>query len=199
MNDLSIPEWTAILRDIIPEDCKNQRPFVCDGFKNPNDCDIIIIGKNPATRLGVSWLKCFWNAQSGFRYEVFDKVYSEARSESKKKSRSETRVFFEYIRAKGYNCIETNVYQDEATRRDFNRKQAISNLTVLQALIRNIPRLKGIIFHGSDAQKKLDSCTLGVPTRVQTLLTCHFSYGKNKGCADAIKAHLDAFCANLKG
>ena len=189
MNNLSIPDWTKRLEDVIPSDCVNQRPFACDGFSNPSDCDIIIIGKNPATQLGVNWRKCFWNEQSGFQHQAFVDVYS-------KKGRSNTRKFFDYIKAKGFNCIEINVYRNEGSKQYIPRKHRICNLAVVQALICNIPKLKGIIAHGVPAKECLPS--LQVPAHVKIYPMDHFSDRKKGHTDDYVKAKLDVFCEKLK-
>ncbi len=197
MNDQSIPEWTAILGGVIPDDCKNQRPFVCDGFSNPSECDVLIIGKEPATQLGMDWRKQFWNTQSGFQYEVFEKDYTKARLAFGKTPQSKTRQYFDHIKAKGFNCIETNVYRNEGSKKYISRKLRVCNLAVVQALIGNIPRLKGIIAHGVPAKEYLPS--LNVPDHVRRLPMDHFAAREKGHTGDYVRARLDDFCANLSG
>ena len=197
MNNLSIADWTAVLERLMPDDCKNQRPFVCDGFSNPTDCDVLIIGKEPATRLGVDWREQFWNPQPGFRHRTFQRVYAEARLALGKTPQSKTRQYFDLIKAMGLNCIETNVYRNEGSKKYISRKFRVCNRAVVQALIDNIPQLKGIIAHGVPAKACLPS--LKVPDHVKRLPMAHFTAREKGHTADYVRARLDAFCATLRG
>jgi hypothetical protein len=40
------------IHTLITKRC-HERPFVCDGF--PEDCNVIVIGENPATQLTTDW------------------------------------------------------------------------------------------------------------------------------------------------
>ena len=51
------------LHRLIPDPCFD-RPFVCDG--PPESCDVMVIGENPATKMGTDWWS-FWDDEKGFR------------------------------------------------------------------------------------------------------------------------------------
>ena len=177
------PFWTPKLREVIPSGCTDSRPFVCDGFRNPKDCDIVIIGKEPKTPLGNDWWD-FWDDENGFDYEVFVARYNEVRAGKP----SKTRKYFDYIKAKGFRCIETNTYSNATEIRP-----RIDNSAVVQLLLAEIHTLKGVIAHGEYAKKCFGK--LIVPDKVKVLEMHHFSA---RGKTDAeIKAKLDSFCESL--
>lgn len=175
--------WGTILREVIPSECTDSRPFVCDGFRNPKDCDIVIIGKEPKTHLGDDWWE-FWDDEKGFDFELFETRYNEVRLGKP----SKTRKYFNHIKAKGFSCIETNAFSNTTDIRP--RTQ---NIQVVKLLIDEIPKLKGIIAHGEHAKKCLRK--LIVPAGLKILEMHHFS-ARGKTDAD-IKAKLDRFCESL--
>ena len=177
------PFWTQKFKEVIPSECKDSRPFVCDGFCNPRDCDIVIIGKEPKTHLGNDWWG-FWDDDNGFDYELFEAMYNEVRAGKP----SKTRKYFDHIKAMGFRCIETNAFSNSTGTRP-----RIDNSTVVQLLITEIHTLKGIIAHGKHAKKCFGK--LIVPDKVKVLEMDHFSA---RGKFDAeIKAKLDSFCESL--
>ena len=171
MNDLSIPKWTSILRDVIPDHCKNQRPFVCDGFGNPSDCDIIVIGKNPATPLGVNW-RAFWQDTSGFDYISFAKCY-----EQPMHTRSKTRSRFSRFGDNGFRCIVANVCSEEGVEK--SKKECDCNVAVLRVLLDNIPQEStiGVFAHGTEATAFITDFRDQCPNHWHIHTTCHLRLG----------------------
>ena len=145
MNDLSIPDWTKLFQDEIPIPCDNQRPFVCNGFRNPSECDVLFINKKPRIQLGVDWWN-FWNETLGWEYECFSVICTKQSSGMPKDFRQ---VFPKHIEAARLRCVEAGVYRNE----DPSVSSIYDNREVLQLLISNIPRLRGIITCGVVAQQ----------------------------------------------
>ena len=180
-------DWTQILKPLISPPCYH-RPFVCEGF--PDASEVIVIGNNPATPLGVDWW-CFWDSDTGFDYVRFLKCYL-AKRDGKE---SKTREFLDRFRYNGFKSIDTNALGNEGSGK--LKSTPICNRNVLQALICNMACLKGIFAHGGEAKKVLK--TLKVPSHVIIYETYHLSYtGKKSRNHDAIKAEIDGFCAKLK-
>ena len=143
----------------------------------------MIIGKEPKTHLGNDWWE-FWDDEKGFDYEAFEAKYEEVRLGKP----SKTRKYFDYIKAKGFGCIETNAFRNSTGTRP-----RIDNSAVVQLLITEIPTLKGVIAHGEHAKKCFGK--LIVPDKVKVLEMHHFSA---RGKTDAEnKAKLDSFCESL--
>ena len=59
--------WEELQR-LMPPPCVDRRPFTCRGPLL--DCTLILIGKNPARRLGVDWWDYF-NVGLNFDYANF--------------------------------------------------------------------------------------------------------------------------------
>ena len=148
-----MPDWTTILKEVIPSPCYDQRPFVCDGF--PDACEVIVIGENPATKTNIAWWT-WWKDDTRFDYKSFMESYN---SERDKPSRTRRRL--DRIRSKGINCVETNAYSNEQSG---GVSQSIENYAVLDVLMKNMPLLKGIIAHGKKAQQSLEN--LEVPADI---------------------------------
>ena len=148
--------WTKILEDVIPPSGRNERPFVCDGF--PDTCEVIIIGANPATLLNHDW-RTFWDDAIGFKYDCFMEVYEAAGGNPN----NGTRARLQRIRSNGLKCVETNVYSTEGS---CGTGEGIPNDAVLKVLLRNMPRLKGIIAHGKVAHKFLDNFQDPLPKHI---------------------------------
>lgn len=75
------------------------RPFVCDG--NPLDCEVMIVGLNPASKVKNGFWK-FWDlSKGGFDRAAFETHYAKLRRRAGKKNKSTTR--------EKISCIETHV------------------------------------------------------------------------------------------
>lgn len=180
----SIPVWDRHLRTFIPEKAMNLRPFTCNEFNDITASDLLILGKEPATELNKDWW-CFWSAERGFDYKTFERVYNEVTAGNP----SNTRKHYNYLKSKGFKCIETNVYSNSTG------KEPADNKWVVGLLISNLPNLKGVIAHGDEAKKCLSN--LSIPASVKKLKMYHFRY-RVKGRTDAkIQAKLDRFCDSL--
>jgi hypothetical protein len=146
---------TKFLHERYQEPC-NERPFVCDGL--PETCNVIIIGENPATKLNVDWWS-FWNDANGFDLAKFEKQYQETRRSFGKEPVSKTRGQLNRLRSFGLKCLETN---------------AVSNEDLLPILIRDLPRLVGVISHGKVAERTLDK--LNLPSHIHQYRLKHLIY-----------------------
>jgi hypothetical protein len=134
--------WTRLLKPFVDHpDCRH-RPFVCDGF--PDDSQVLIIGKWPATDLGPDWNWWkFWKDRTGFDYRRFTRYY-----EKKRGKPTDTRTVFNVIRQRGILAVETNVYQSPGSK-------AASNFGVLCLLIMHMPYLRAIVAFGGPAKDLL--------------------------------------------
>src|SRR5712675_2156125 len=116
----------------------NIRPFVCKA-KNPLDCEIFIIGKNPATQMTKNFWKQFCNQTKGFEYHRWKAAYLTAKRRTLK-TRSATRERIDGIvevvtRESRYNVLETNLSPIEAPSGSLVRVHS-NRKDVLEALLR---------------------------------------------------------------
>ena len=61
------------------------RPFVCDG--SPLDCDVFIVGYNPATKMDGDWWR-FWKPNYGYQKDEWFKEYCAQRGGKVSKTRA---------------------------------------------------------------------------------------------------------------
>ena len=148
--------WAQILKEVLSPSCCNERPFVCDGL--PDTCEVIIIGENPATLLPDDWWT-FWDDTVGFKYDCFMEAYEAAGGNPN----NGTRARLQRIRSNGLKCVETNVYSTEAS---CGTGEGIPNDAILKILLRNMPRLKGVIAHGKIAHEFLDNFQDRIPAHI---------------------------------
>ncbi|WP_273432712.1 hypothetical protein [Chitinibacter tainanensis] len=158
-------DWTEKLESVIPKPCY-QRPFVCKGL--PSDCEVIIIGENPATKLSIDWWS-FWNTKTGFDFDAFEMYYMEERKKIGKYV-SNTRLRLNRIRERGVKCMETNAFCNE--RLD-GAGDGVPNYDVLKTLIHGMPKIRAIVAHGQKAHKYIRSAT--IPEKIQIFEVRHFS------------------------
>ena len=182
-------KWTERLRAVLPADCTGLRPFVCNGF--PCQSEAIIIGKNPATKLHTNWWD-FWSDERGFEYAAF-------LSERKPKKRG-ARLRMEHMRVtRKVECVETNVYRNEAQRGEVEEK--IANVSVVELLLKNMPKLRAVIIHGAKARKFIDRDHRGqgifkalqpLEARgIKIFSMCHLC-NASYGCIDAVCDWIEA-------
>jgi uracil-DNA glycosylase len=149
--------WTELLEKVIPSPC-NDRPFVCNGL--PDASKVMVIGENPATPTNKDWWS-YWDDKKGFDYDAFLIDYKKNKNEQRKNAGKKelpevfdgVRNRFYHIRAKGVECIETNVYRNE--KPDGAGKNRKINTALLKTLVVNNKNLKLIIAHGDKAQEGL--------------------------------------------
>jgi hypothetical protein len=156
---------TDELRKLIPAPCRD-RPFVCDG--QPERCDVIVIGENPAINLNADWWR-FWDDATGFDLAEFEREYASARQTSGKSRVSSTRPRLERLRKKGLRCLETNTWRNERLE---GHGRGVSNNDLLAVFFEYLPGLKAVIAHGKIARTFLETVTLPAP--VQPYYLPHF-------------------------
>jgi hypothetical protein len=162
----------AQLHTMLPKPCRD-RPFVCDGL--PENCSVIVIGKNPALKLGVDWWT-FWDDDSGFDLQKFKSLFEEKRNASRKRLRLKTRKALDHLldplRAEGLGCLETNVFRDEKGRgyKPINRNDDV--LQTLLAELQQLPNFKAVIAHGKHAKEFMSGQSL--PPHIKCFQTDHF-------------------------
>ena len=127
------------------------RPFVCDG--SPLDCEVFIVGGNPATDIGVDFWK-FWSDDYGFHRTAWFETYIQS---SKRGAVSPTRRRIDLIvgEAAPVRCLETNIFA-KPTRRGGDLDKRERNTAPFDYLLRKVkPGL--VIAHGKDARTHLAS------------------------------------------
>lgn len=123
-----------------------ERPFVCDGF--PMECDIFIVGINPATSLKKDYWS-FWQ-DDRFDRDKWMQQYEEERKDKHFKI-SPTRKKINYLVEqvfREYKCLETNVYT-AATPNIAVLKEEQKKTDVFSFLVRCI-QPKAMFIHGKD-------------------------------------------------
>lgn len=183
-------EWTEILETVIPSSaCCDLRPFVCERF--PHECDIIVIGQNPATHLNRDWWE-FWNETSGFDYTSFTEAYGEDRRRQGKTQKSKTRTRFNRFWDNGFKCVETNVCSELGVEK--SDRECHCNSAVLRVLLDNMPRQRkiGVFAHGGPATDFINNYQY--PDNWHVHKTCHL---RLQGKEVRFK-EIDRFCEELK-
>jgi len=153
------------LHILIPKPCF-ERPFVCDGL--PETCVVMVIGENPAVRLETDWWT-FWDDASGFDLQKFDSAYAAKRKSEGKRPIPNTRARLNRLRNTGLTFLETNVYRNEGLG---GHKGGVSNADLLRTFLKELPRLKAVIAHGSVAKAFLSRQSL--PSHVRYFPMQHF-------------------------
>ncbi len=148
------------LHRLIPDPCFD-RPFVCDG--PPESCDVMVIGENPATKMGTDWWS-FWDDEKGFDLGKFERAYEEARLAVGKRAISNTRLRLRRLRSHGLRCLETNLFKNE---RLGGHGDGISSSELLPVLVEHLPRLRAVIAHGAIAGEYLDKLALPIGIRMR--------------------------------
>ena len=183
-------EWTEILEtEILSSANCDLRPFVCEGF--PHDCDIIVIGQNPATHLNRDWRE-FWNETSGFNYTSFTEAYEEHRRKQGKARKSRTRTRFDRFWDNGFKCVETNVCSEVGVEK--SDKECYCNAGFLRVLLDNMPRQHriGVFAHGVPATNFIDNYQC--PDNWHVHKTCHLHLQRK----EIRFKEIDRFCEELK-
>jgi hypothetical protein len=160
MTDALITE----IRALIPPSPCPVRPFVCRGL--PQSCNVLVIGHNPATEIGADWWR-WWNDEAGFDLDAFERDYKAQRlAMGSRAGMSVTRKRLGFLRECGLATLETNAYANESG-------PGPSNLALIELFIGWLPRLRGIIAHGSTAHDLL--AHLNVPASIKVWKRPHFS------------------------
>ena len=166
---------SELIEAIVSQD-SDDRPFVCDGF--PDECDVIVIGENPATRLKAPWRR-FWNDDVGFNFDAFLANYkSERKASGKREEVSRTRSRTLVLRQHGLRCLETNVYSNE---NQHGAGSARSENALLPLLLRQKSKWRQIIVQGGKARKYIKRSALVFPNK--PIFVEHFSrqfWGKGR-------------------
>jgi hypothetical protein len=166
------------LHKLIHQPCFD-RPFVCDGL--PEQCNVIVIGENPATRLKTDWWS-FWNDKTGFDLQKFERMYAKERQLKNNRPVSNTRLRLNRLRDFGLQCLETNTFINEGSD---NYSGKVSNKELLDFFLKRLPRLSGVIAHGAFAKKFLTDYSL--PEGVQKYFLRHFRSESYQNIDDAAK------------
>lgn len=146
MNKMDNSKFKTELQKLIEKD-PTLRPFVCDGY--PLECDIFIVGINPATSSETKFFD-YWNG------DMFDKAkwveqYKKERKANGKRELSPTRKKIEFLVNDVFHefkCLETNAYSF-ATKDVKALTKENKNTDILSFLLRSI-KPKALFIHGSD-------------------------------------------------
>lgn len=129
---------------------EKMRPFVCEG--SPLDCQIFIVGFNPATEVEF-WR--FWSARNGFDKQEWLKEYCRQRAANGKYRPSNTRRAIKWIvdAAQPTRCLETNLYAVSSPKKK-DLPPEWRSTAVFDFLLEAI-RPPVILVHGKDARAHL--------------------------------------------
>jgi hypothetical protein len=186
------------------------RPFICDGL--PMECQIFIVGYNPATEMSQSFWT-FWHNDTGFNKTAWFEAYKRDRREKPLKPGktrrtlvSSTRQRIEWIveTAAPIKCLETNLY-GTATETAKDLDASAQNLDVFEFLVREIaPQV--ILLHGSEARRSME-CLAGLQLepdsltdvslgshQAKVIAVCHLSRGWSQIKARALGGQLREVC-----
>ena len=144
----------------------NLRPFVCEG--SPLDCDVFIVGYNPATAMEGDWWR-YWKAGYGFQKDRWYTDYLKARGGEASKSRKKIADFVAWLPMA--RVLEANIDARPSKKKSEYPKPVTAPFDYLLKTIKP----KVILAHGVDAVRHLSGWK-GV--RVESP---HFIYvGRNK-------------------
>lgn len=153
------------------------RPFVCDG--NPLDCQIFIVGINPATEMKNGFLN-FWSDNNGFDKKswldqyITERLNQPSKSGRKRRAYSNTRTRIEWLCSAldPDKVLETNIYSkptqtvDELLAEDRNIKLFNFLVTTIKPKI--------LFLHGKDTRKAIENM-LPVNLDENKFVECQFS------------------------
>jgi hypothetical protein len=145
-------DFASELRKLVPDPCRD-RPFECDGL--PQDCEVMLIGENPATGLGgdFNWWD-HWSDATGFNNGTMAEVYEKERAQPSN-THKRIGILKEELRKNKVRLLVTNVYRNG--RPDGSGPGAARNVEVIRLLLAHMPRLAVVIVHGKRAQRKITS------------------------------------------
>ena len=138
----------------------SQRPFVCEG--NPLECEIFIVGFNPATEMTRLFLDD-WDDYYGFNKSKWLKHYIDERASipldpTKKKrnkiSNSRSRIEWITETVSGTKCLETNLYS-KATKTAKSLKPLDRDIEIFKFLFNSI-KPKVLFLHGIEVRQEIE-------------------------------------------
>jgi hypothetical protein len=133
-------------------DYQNYRYFDCDG--HPADCDVFLVGINPAN--GLPFNKQFWNycnETTGFQLNKWLEEYKEERRNNDRREISPTRNRIETLRRilMPHNLLNCNIYsKNTPCLKDL--EEIDKNTDIFKILLTNL-QPKYIILHGGLTKK----------------------------------------------
>lgn len=142
---------------------RNIRPFVCEG--SPMDCQIFIVGYNPATEMGQSFWS-FWSSETGFNKQAWFEAYKKERAlkplkpgKTRRNPLSNTRQRIEWIveAAQPIKCLETNLF-GTATEDAKALSRSARDRKIFEFLIQEV-RPEVMLLHGVDTCREVEDLT----------------------------------------
>ena len=161
------------------------RPFVCEG--SPLDCDVFIVGYNPATKMEGDWWR-FWTPGYGYQKSAWFSEYSAQRGNV-----SKTRAKIEdIVRAlAGVHVLEANIDARPSAKKSEYPKPVTSPFD----FVLSVCRPEVIIAHGTDVVAHLQGWKPN-----GTLIECkHFIYVGRERTAEIIAEARQALQSAKKG
>jgi hypothetical protein len=131
------------------------RPFVCDG--NPLDCNIFIVGINPATKMEMNF-ENFWN-EDGFDKQKWIEAYKNERANAPLKAGKKKRILVSPTRRSIDHILkhitigkvlETNLYIKQ-TKEAHELKKKDKKTDIFEFLIQEI-KPKIVVLHGKSVK-----------------------------------------------
>ncbi len=147
----------------------NLRPFICDGY--PLECEIFIIGINPATSSDTNFLD-YWNGNKFDKARWFEEYKNERKAQGKKEI-SPTRKKIEMLVNEifgDFKCLETNVYS-VATPDENSLKKSDKNTEIFSFLLNTI-KPKALFIHGRKPTKFIEKKLASEPEMFKNMVIC---------------------------
>lgn len=166
-----LDQFSALLATVVGQPTA-LRPFVCEG--SPLDCDVFIVGYNPATKMEGDWWR-FWKAGYGYQKGEWYREYSTQRGKL-----SKTRAKIEDIvdALSDVHVLEANIDARPSAKKSEYPKPVTGPFD----FVLSVCRPKVIIAHGTDAVVHLQSWKAH-----GTLIECkHFIYVGRERTAEIV-------------
>ena len=140
---------------------QNIRPFVCDG--HPQECEIFIVGINPATSMDAPFLD-FWTDEKGFNKKLWLEQYTREREakplqegRTRRLPLSNTRSRIEWLCAAlmPHKVLETNLYfKATATAAELSKDHR--DISLFNFLVASI-KPKVMLLHGKEVKEAVEA------------------------------------------
>jgi hypothetical protein len=168
---LTLNEFASQLASVIdrPTDL---RPFVCEG--TPLDCDVFIVGYNPATKMDGDWWR-FWKPGYGYQKSVW---YNEHIAQRGTLSKTRSKIEDIARALVGVRILEANIDARPSSAKSTYPKPATRPFD----FVLSVCRPKVVIAHGKDAVSHLQAWK-----PKGTLIGCkHFIYVGRERTAEIV-------------
>jgi hypothetical protein len=182
---MDIDQFQSGLVEVIGQQ-SNLRPFICEG--SPLDCEVFIVGYNPATAMNIDWWQ-YWEEGYGYRRGQWRQEYLLQREGRMSKTRKRIEAIVSDLTP--YRVLEANIDARPSKRKSEYPRPVTAPFDYLLKSCNP----KVIVAHGVDAVAHLESWA-----KTGSLIACkHFIYVGHERTAEIVKETRDAIRANDLG